>query len=103
MEEKKNREKEKEENIWRRDLQKLSRILRDLDFGFGRKTFANFWRVSVSENLVLEKSLGFDFGESGLGKKASVSENKGSGFQAAWPQKLFLIFSDILVDIVDQP
>ena len=59
MEEKKNREKEKEENIWRRDLQKLSRILRDLDFGFGRKTFANFWRVSVSENLVLEKSLGF--------------------------------------------
>ena len=60
-------------------------------------------KVSVPENWVLEKSLGFDFGESGLGKKASVSENKGSGFQAAWPQKLFLIFSDILVDIVDQP
>ena len=75
MEEKKNREKEKEENIWRRDLQKLSRILRDLDFGFGRKTFANFWRVSVSENLVLEKSLGFDFRKFGLGKKVSISEN----------------------------
>ena len=65
MEEKKNREKEKEENIWRRDL----------DFDFGRETFANFWRVSVSENLVLEKSLGFDFRKFGLGKKVSISEN----------------------------
>ena len=39
---------------------KLSRILRSL----GVDTFANFWRgsVSVSENLVSEKSLSFDFG-----------------------------------------
>ena len=55
----------------------LSRILRSLGFGFGLETFANFWRVSVSvsENLVSEKSLGFGFGEFGLGKKVSVSEN----------------------------
>ena len=77
LEEKKNREKEKEENIWRRSLQKLSRILRGLGFGLDRETFANLWRVSVSENLVLEKSLGFDFGKFGFGKKVSVlvSEN----------------------------
>ena len=121
----------KEKRNWKRSLQNLSRILKSHGVGFGLETFANLWRVlvSVSENLVSDKksqflfrkiwsrqkkyqyrriwswkkSLGFDFGESGLGKKASVSENKGSGFQAAWPQKLFLIFSDILVDIVDQP
>ena len=32
----------------------------------GFKTFANLLRVSVSENLVLEKSLGFGFGKFGL-------------------------------------
>ena len=43
-------EKEKEENIWRRSLQKLSRILRSL----GLETFANLRRDSVSdlENFV---------------------------------------------------
>ena len=46
----------------------LSRILRSLGFSFGHETFANFWRVSVSvsENLVSEKSLGFGFGDFGL-------------------------------------
>ena len=54
-------EKEKEENICGKSLQKLSRILRSLGFGFGHGlglgTFANFWRVPVlvSENLVTEK------------------------------------------------
>ena len=64
-------EKEKEENIWTQSLQKLSRILRSLDFGLSLATFANFWRVSVSlsENLVSEKSLSFGFGNFGLGKK----------------------------------
>ena len=62
-------EKEKEENIWRRSLQKLSRILRSLSFSLGLETFANFWRVlvSVSENLVSKKSIGFGFGKFGLG------------------------------------
>ena len=69
----------------------------------GFETFANFLRVSVSvsENLVLEKSLGFDFrklglGKFGLGKKVSVSENlvseKKSRFQfrRIWsPKKSF--------------
>ena len=45
-------EKEKEENIWRRLLLKLSKILRNLGFCHDLETFANFWRVSVSENLV---------------------------------------------------
>ena len=41
----------------------------------GLKTFANFLRVSVSvsENLVSEKSLGIGFGIFGIGKKVSVS------------------------------
>ena len=52
-------EKEKGENIWRKSLKKLSRILRSL--GLGLETFVNFCRVSVS---VLK-----DFG---LGKKVSV-------------------------------
>ena len=71
-------EKEKEEYIWRKSLRKLPRILRNLCFGFGLKTFANFrgfryrfrriWsrkRVSVlvSENLVSEKSLGIGFSQ----------------------------------------
>ena len=42
----------------------MSRILRSVGFGLGSETFANFWRVSVSvsENLVSEKSIGFSFG-----------------------------------------
>ena len=63
-------EREKEENIWKWSLQNLSRIFRSLSFGL--ETFANFWRVLelVSENLVSrKKSLGFGFGEFGLGKK----------------------------------
>ena len=74
-------EKEKEEDIWRRSLQKLSRILRSL----GLETFANLRRDSVSDSenfvsvlalknlvsvLVLEnsvslekKSLGMGFGQ----------------------------------------
>ena len=65
-------EKEKEGNIWRRFLQKLSRILKSLSFSLGLETFANFWRVSisVSENLVLEKSMCFGFRKFGLGKKS---------------------------------
>ena len=76
--------KEKEETIWRRSLQKLSRILRSPSFSLGLETFANFCSVSVSvlENLVweksfsfgkfgLEKSLGFGFGKLGLGKEKS--------------------------------
>merc|ERR1712116_92828 len=39
----------------------------------GFETFANFLRVSVSENLVSEKSLGIGFGKFGIGKKVSVS------------------------------
>ena len=56
LEEMKNREG-KGGNIWRRFLQKLSRILRSLSFSLGLETIANFWRVSisVSENLVSEK------------------------------------------------
>ena len=41
-------EKENEGNVWRRSLQKLSRIFRSLGFGLRLETFANFWRVSVS-------------------------------------------------------
>ena len=81
LEEKKNREKEKEENIWRRSLQKLSRILRGLGFGLDRETFANLWRVSVSENLVLEKSLSFGFRKFGLRKKYRFR------FRRVWSQK----------------
>ena len=68
-------EKEKEENIWSRSLQKFSRILKSLDFGLGLETFANFWRVSVSLIWSRRKSLGFGFGKFALGKKVSVSEN----------------------------
>ena len=71
LEEMKNRER-KEGNIWRRFLQKLSSILKSLSFSLGLETFANFWRVSisVSENLVLEKSMCFGFRKFGLGKKS---------------------------------
>ena len=56
----------------------LSSILRSLGYNFGLETFANFQRVSVSvsENLVLEKSLGFGFGEFGLGKKSLTFVSK---------------------------
>ena len=57
-------EKEKEGNIWRRFLQKLSRILRSLGFGLGLKTFVNFWRRIWSQ-----KKSRFWLGKSGLGKK----------------------------------
>ena len=38
----------------------------------GFKTFAKSLRVSVSENLVSEKSLGFGFGKFGFGKKVFI-------------------------------
>ena len=55
--------KEKEETIWRRSLQKLSRILRSPSFSLGLETFANFCSVSVSvlENLVWGKKSRFWF------------------------------------------
>ena len=67
--------KKEKENIWRRSLQKLSRILRGLGFGLGLETFAKFLMnsVSVSKNLVSEKSIGFGFGKFGIGKNVSVS------------------------------
>ena len=48
----------------------MSKIFKSLGFGLGFKTFASFWRilVSVSENLVSEKSLGLGVGQFGLGK-----------------------------------
>ena len=67
----------------------LAKNLKDISscFGLSLETFANFWRVSVSEmlvsqkkvsdaaleNSVLEKSVGFGFGKFGLGEKVSVS------------------------------
>ena len=72
LEEKKNR-KGKGGKYLEKNYQKLSRILRSLGFGFGLglETVANFWRASVSvfENLVSKKSIGFVFREFGLGKK----------------------------------
>ena len=54
--------------IFRISFQKM---LRSLGLGLGLETFAKFLRVSVSvsKNLVSEKSLGFGFGIFGLGKK----------------------------------
>ena len=58
-------------------MEKISpQIVKDIkksQFRSWSRAFANFWRVSVSvsKNLVLEKSLGF--GKFGLGKKVSVS------------------------------
>ena len=58
-------------------------MLRSLSFGLGLKTFAKFLMisVSVSKNLVSEKSIGFGFGKFGIGKKVSVlvSEKFGLG------------------------
>ena len=51
--------------IFRISFQKM---LRSLGLGLGLETFAKFLRVSVSvsKNLVSEKSLGFGFGKFGL-------------------------------------
>ena len=49
-------------------------MLRSLGFGLGLETFANFLRVSVSENLVSERSIGF--GKFGLRKKVSFLVSK---------------------------
>ena len=54
--------------IFRISFQKM---LRSLGLGLGLETFAKFLRVSVSKNLVSEKSLGF--GKFGIVKKVSVS------------------------------
>ena len=70
-------------------------MLRSLGFGLGLETFAKFLRVSVSvsKNLVSEKSLGFGFGKFGLGRKVSVSEKFGLGkksrcrFRKIWYRK----------------
>ena len=56
--------------IFRISFQKM---LRSLGLGLGLETFAKFLRVSVSKNLVSEKSLGFGFGKFGIVKKVSVS------------------------------
>ena len=70
-------------------------MLRSLGLGLGLETFAKFFRVSVSvsEELVSEKSLGF--GIFGLGKKVSVlvlenlvSEKKSRfWFRRIWSKK----------------
>ena len=48
-------------------------MLRSLALGLGLETFAKFFRVSVLDNLVSKKSLGF--GKILSRKKVSVSEN----------------------------
>ena len=71
----------------------------------GLESFANFLSVSVSENLVSEKSYQFQkiwsrkksisFGKFGLGKKISVSENyrkKMIGFRKFGLGKKVLVF-----------
>ena len=47
----------------------MSKIFKSLGFGLGLETIANFWRVSISESLVTEKSINFGFREFGLGKQ----------------------------------
>ena len=58
-------------------------MLRSLGLGLGLETFAKFLRVSVSvsKNLVPEKSLGFGFGKFGLGRKVSVSVSEKFGLR----------------------
>ena len=53
----------------------------------GFETFANFLRVSVSvsENLVSEKSLSFGFGKFGIGKKSRYR------FRKIWYRKKVLV------------
>ena len=78
--------------IFRISFQKM---LRSLGLGLGLETFAKFLRVSVSvsKNLVSEKSLGFSFGKNWSRKKVSVSENLvsekslGFGFKKIWSRK----------------
>ena len=41
----------------------MQKMLRSLDLGLGLQTFAKFLRVSVSDKLVSEKSLGIGFGQ----------------------------------------
>ena len=53
----------------------MSKIFKSIGFGLGLETIANFWRVSISESLVSEKSIDFGFREFGLGKTISVLEN----------------------------
>ena len=48
-------------------------MLRSLGLGLGLETFAKILKVSVSKNLVWEKSLGFGFGKNWSRKKVSVS------------------------------
>ena len=50
-------------------------MLRSLALGLGLETFAKFFRVSVSKNLVSEKSLGFGKNWSRKKVSISVSEN----------------------------
>ena len=59
----------------------FQKMLRSLGLGLGLETFAKFLRVSVSvsKNLVSEKSLGFGFGKFGLGRKVSVSVSEKFG------------------------
>ena len=61
----------------------FQKMLRSLGLGLGLETFAKFLRVSVSvsKNLVSEKSLGIGFGKFGLGRKVLVlvSEKFGLG------------------------
>ena len=54
-------------------------MLRSLGFGLGLETFAKFFMisVSVSKNLVSEKSIGF--GKFGIGKEVSVSVSEKFG------------------------
>ena len=72
-------------------------MLRSLSFGLGLETFAKFFMisVSVSKNLVSEKSIGFGFGKFGIGKEVSVSVSEflvseksiGFGFGKIWYRK----------------
>ena len=55
-------------------------MLRSLGLGLGLETFAKFLRVSVSKNLVSEKSLGF-------GKIWSRKKSIGFGLGKIWSRK----------------
>ena len=54
-------------------------MLRSLGLGLGLQTFAKFLRVSISDKLVSEKSLGFSFGKIWSRKKVSVSVSEKFG------------------------
>ena len=78
--------------IFRISFQKM---LRSLGLGLGLETFAKFLRVSVSvsKNLVSEKSLGFGFGKIWSRKKSRFrfrkiwSRKKSIGFGKNWSRK----------------